>query len=136
MTNKIKTINPQVCKELRVIIDKKLNSLEKEYGIKFHVGNASYDDDSIKFSFKVTLENAKNEFEKSLERNLQYRNQFENEIKLDPNKIVNFGKFKATLVGYKPKARTKPYIIKNVESEDKYVISNECCEKHFGISNN
>lgn len=135
MTQKLKKIDKEICQDLRRQISNRLISLQNELGINIDIGNASYDNETVKFSFKVSLENAKSEDEKYLERDLQFRNRFDSEIKLDPNKIVNFGKFKATLVGFKPKARKKPYIIQNVNSDDKYVISTESCEKHFGIKN-
>jgi|TARA_R110000868_G_scaffold368343_1_gene631444 hypothetical protein len=131
--NKIKTINPQVCKELRVTIENQLRSLEKDLGIKFALGNASFDDDTIKFGFKVSLATAKNKDEKTLLQDIEFRKQFD-QIQLDTTKIVSVGRMKATLIGKRLKAK-KPYIIKDLDTSKQYVLTEEACEKYFGISN-
>jgi hypothetical protein len=134
MKNKIETINTQVCKELRVTIENHLKSLENDLGVKFDLGNASYDDDTVKFGFKVSLATAKNKDEKTLLQDIEFRKQFD-QIQLDTTKVVSIGRLKATLIGKRLKAK-KPYIIKDLDTSKQYVLTEEDCEKYFGVNNN
>jgi hypothetical protein len=50
-------------------------------------------------------------------------------------KIVSIGRLKATLIGKRLKAK-KPYIIKDLDTSKQYVLTEEDCEKYFGVNNN
>ena len=129
---KITSINRQVCKELRVTIENHLKSLEKELGVNFDLGNASFDDDTVKFGFRVSLATAKNPDEKTLLQDIEFRKRFD-QTQLDTTKTVSIGRLTAMLIGKRSKAK-KPYIIKDLDTSKQYVITEEDCEKYFGFS--
>ena len=131
--SKIKTINRQVCKELRVTIENHLKSLENDLNVKFDLGNASFDDDTVKFGFKVSLADAKDPDEKTLLQDIEFRKRFD-QTQLDTTKTVSIGRLTAMLIGKRSKAK-KPYIIKDLDTSKQYVITEEDCEKYFGFNN-
>ena len=116
--------------ELKVILTEPL----KNHGMKFNLGNASYDDDSVKFQFVVALENALTKEQKALQNELEWRNESDTYRKpLDPNKIAKINGKNFSLWGFKPRARKKPFIILNLETNDRHICSEEVAEKFFGI---
>lgn len=115
--------------ELKVILTEPL----KNHGMKFNLGNASYDEDSVKFQFVVSLENALTKEQKALQHELDYRGEWEDCISLDPNKIAKINGKNFSLWGFKPRARKKPFIIMCLDTNDRHICSEEVAERFFAI---
>ena len=70
----IETINPQSINDIRQIIKDSLNVILEDNGLVLDFGNATYDDDSVKFTnFKVRLANADTEMMKMLKQENEFR---------------------------------------------------------------
>ena len=125
--------------ELKVILEEPL----KNHGMKFDLGNASYDDDSVKFQFVVAFENALTKEQKALQNELEWRNESDTFVSgrgfskhrkpLDPNKIAKINGKNFSLWGFKPRARKKPFIIMCLDTNDRHICSEEVAERFFAI---
>lgn len=115
---------------VRKLLEKGLPSILEEHGLSFKLGNARYDDDGVKFTgFRISVSGALSETEKALKQELDWRNSYG--VKLDSSKIASIQGDKYQLVGYKPRARKNPFIIKRVGTDAQYVLNAELVEKHF-----
>ena len=115
---------------VRKLLEKGLPSILEEHGLSFKLGNARYDDDGVKFTgFRISVSGALSETEKALKQELDWRNSYG--VKLDSSKIASIQGAKYQLVGYKPRARKNPFIIKRVGTDAQYVLNAELVEKHF-----
>ena len=115
---------------VRKLLEKGLPSILEEHGLSFKLGNARYDDDGVKFTgFRISVSGALSETEKALKQELEWRNSYG--VKLDSSKIASIQGDKYQLVGYKPRARKNPFIIKRVGTDAQYVLNAELVEKHF-----
>ena len=130
--NKIQNIDRQVTKELRETINKQLLPLEKELGVTFDLGNARYSGDDVKFGFVVALENALSKTEKDLQEHLTFRREVGWLVSLNQDKIGDLDNMKVSLVGYKPRATKRPFVVQNLKNGSEYVIKDELAEKLFG----
>ena len=75
---KITEMNRTNAKLVREILNEKLPSILKEYGLSFELGNARFDDDGVKFTgFKLSVKGALSESEKALRDELQTRDSME-----------------------------------------------------------
>ena len=125
-TTKITKIDANACKQLRIILDEKLkNILKDELGITLEFGNGSFNSDSVTFKCRVAIEGAMSENDRSLEFIRPYKSY------LDFNKIAEFDGYKFTIIGYRTKARTKPWLCKDLYSGKVYVLTNQEVDKHF-----
>ena len=101
---KITEMNRTNAKLVREILNEKLPSILKEYGLSFELGNARFDDDGVKFTgFKLSVKGALSESEKALRDELQTRDSMEWKM-LDQNKIAKLDGMDIALVGFKPRA--------------------------------
>lgn len=124
---------------VRKLLEKGLPSILEEHGLSFKLGNARYDDDGVKFTgFRISVSGALSETEKALKQELEYRSSFAKAdktqsfvVELDSSKIASIQGAKYQLVGYKPRARKNPFIIKKVGTDAQYVLNAELVEKHF-----
>lgn len=116
-------------KKLRTDLENDLNSLSKKYNLNFDVGNASYDDLQIIFKLKITQYGKRIETEQLIREN-ELRISLEKKP-FDLNKIVTIGKQSAILIGYLTTRTSKPFIVKDTNTNKEYVISIESAEKHF-----
>ena len=120
-------------KSLRLLIETTLTDTLKEKGFRFELGNASYDSDSVKFTgFRISFADALTQEEKALEQMLTMRRQASWEKTLDGNKIGYDRGVGYLLVGYKPRASKKPWLIESVEDGGQYVAPNSMIERMFG----
>lgn len=123
---KITKIDANACKELRAILDEKLkNILKDELGITLDFGNGSFNSDSITFKCRVAIEGAMSENDRSLELVKPYKSY------LDFDKVAEFDGYKFKIIGYRVKARTKPWLCKDLNSGKDYVLTNQEVDKHF-----
>ena len=126
-------MNKEVATEIRNILKRELPLILEKHGLKLDLGNGSFDDDSVKFAFKIKLENAKRDIEKALINDIKFRKDYE-QIELDITKIhqTRNGE-KYTLIGYKTKSRKLPYVVLNLTNNKEYLISTDAVEQDFGI---
>jgi len=123
---KIIKIDANACKQLRTILNEELhNILKDDLGITLEFGNGSYNSDSINFKCRVAIEGAMSENDRSLELVKPYKSY------LDFNKVAEFDGYKFTIIGYRTKARTKPWLCKNLNDGKDYVLTDQQVDKHF-----
>ncbi len=128
----IETINPQSINDIRQIIKDSLNVILEDNGLVLDFGNATYDDDSVKFTnFKVRLANADTEMMKHLKEENEYRIvQGRTIFDLDAIGIMNGREYK--LVGFNPRASKMPYIVQRVNGGGEYKIAKHTAKRMFG----
>ncbi len=128
---KITEMNRTNAKLVREILNEKLPSILQEYGLSFELGNARFDDDGVKFTgFKLSVKGALSESEKALRDELQTRDSMEWKM-LDQNKIARLDGMDIALVGFKPRATKKPFIIRDLNTNKEYVIGESLAERLF-----
>ena len=126
----ITEMNRANAKLVREILNDKLPSILNEHGLSFELGNARFDEDSVKFvGFRLSVKDALSETEKALREELNFRNSYG--VELDQNKIAKLDGMDISLVGFKPRARKKPFVIQDLNSDNQYVIGEELAEKLF-----
>tara|TARA_R110002126_G_scaffold134971_1_gene279103 strand:+ start:200 stop:634 length:435 start_codon:yes stop_codon:yes gene_type:complete len=129
--NNINKINPDSIKEIRTMIQDSLNNIMKDNGLVLDFGNATYDEDSVKFTnFKVRLANADNEMMKFLKQENQYRIMHD-EKPFDLEKEGTMNGQQYTLVGYNRRARKMPYIVKRVIGGGEFKIAEHTAIRMF-----
>ena len=110
----ITQMDRNAAREIREILTNELPDLLAPYGLKFELGGARYDDDSVKFTgFRLMIEGALSPTVKALQEELESRATDEwgmGAIELDADKIADYRGDKYTLVGYKPRNRKYPFI--------------------------
>tara|TARA_R110002012_G_scaffold28758_1_gene89931 strand:- start:19260 stop:19664 length:405 start_codon:yes stop_codon:yes gene_type:complete len=127
----IKEINPTTINEIREIIKNSLNVIMEDNGLVLDFGNATYDEDSVKFTnFKVRLASADTETMKFLKLENNHRVlQGEKPFDLEKEGTMNGRQY--TLVGYNHRARKMPYIVKRVISGDEFKIAEHTAIRMF-----
>ena len=124
--SKITKIDRATCGKLREHLNNKLsNILKDELGITIEFGNASYDSDSVTFKCRIEIEGARSENDKSLDFIKPYNSH------IDFDKEVKMGKYLFKIIGYRSKARTKPWLCRNQYDGKDYVLSQEDIDKNF-----
>ena len=128
---KITEMNRTNAKLVREILNEKLPPILQEYGLSFELGNARFDDDGVKFTgFKLSVKGALSESEKALKYELESRDSMEWKM-LDQNKIAKLDGMDIALVGFKPRATKKPFIIRDLNTNKEYVIGESLAERLF-----
>jgi hypothetical protein len=129
----ITEINPKTIKQVRQMINDSLSIIMEENNLRFELGNASYDNDSFKFTgFRISLADALTPEQKALQQMLTMRRKASWEKTLDGNKIGYDRGVGYLLVGYKTRARKKPWLIESVEDGGTYVAPDSLVERMFG----
>ena len=119
-------------KELRAELDDLLND-EDTTDNRFSnfivtVGNASFNDDEVTFKLNLKVKGAKSQSEKDLEL-------YSNLHNLDLDKVSELDGKTFKLSGFRRKARSKPYLIKQVCTDKEYIITTEVAKKYFSKDN-
>ena len=117
-------LNRNKVKELR---DTLQNMIELE-GYEVTVGNASFGDDEVTFKLNLRVEGASSQAEKDLEQWAEIHN-------LDLSKTARMDGKTFILSGYRRKARTKPYLIKDIASGNEYITTKDTVKMHFSKDN-
>ena len=126
----ITEMNRANAKLVREILNDKLPSILNEHGLSFELGNARFDEDGVRFTgFRLSVKGALSETEKALREELNFRNSYG--VELDQNKIAKLDGMDISLVGFKPRARKKPFVIQDLNSDNQYVIGESLAEKLF-----
>ena len=131
----ITQMDRNAAREIREILTNELPDLLAPYGLKFELGGARYDDDSVKFTgFRLMIEGALSPTVKALQEELESRATDEwgmGAIELDADKIADYRGDKYTLVGYKPRNRKYPFIMKNLSNGKNYKFDVRATEQMF-----
>ena len=97
--------------------------MEDRYDI--NVGNASFDNYEV--TFKLTLRAKDVESKESMDLN-----RFAYLYDVVPQKVADVHGIKYKLVGYRVKARTKPFIVLNLQNNQEYVFTEDMGKRFFG----
>ena len=128
----ITEINPQTIREVRQMIKDSLSVIMEDNNLKFELGNATYDEDSFKFTgFRISLADALSPEQKALEKMLKEWDRNPMYKKLDATKIGTDRGLSYKLVGYKPRARVKPWIIQDIRTGSTYKAPDHLIERMF-----
>ena len=129
----ITTIDKKALNTLRTVLGKELTPILAEYGLKFKLGNARYQEDSVKFTgFRISLENAQDPSAKALTEDNEFRATHDfttfdlDKVGVSPNGL------EYKLVGYKPRNRKYPYICLSLEDNKRYKFTEDGAERMFG----
>ncbi len=129
----ITEINPKTIKQVRQMIKDSLSVIMEDNNLRFELGNATYDEDSFKFTgFRISLADALTPEQKDLKEIIAMRKKADYYKTLDDTKIGWDRSVAYKLVGYKSRARKKPWVIQGVENGQQYVASDSIVERMFG----
>jgi tRNA splicing ligase len=129
---KIETMNRENAKLIREILQQELTPILEAYGLEFEMGNISYDDDSAKINgFKVKTQGGKTQIQKDLDQELAWRENFQAVVTLDADIVHKIEGMQLMLIGFKPRARKRPYIASDINTGKNYDLTNEQVEKWF-----
>tara|TARA_R110002020_G_scaffold30453_6_gene95984 strand:+ start:2574 stop:2972 length:399 start_codon:yes stop_codon:yes gene_type:complete len=130
----ITEMNPTEIKKLRATLENELTPILAGLGLTFELGNARYDNDSVKFTgFRIALENAQDPTAKALEEENDFRQQM-GDVVFDLTKIGETSQGKYSLVGYKPRNRKYPFICLNLDNGGHYKFSESQAERMFAVA--
>jgi hypothetical protein len=128
----ITEINPKTIREIRQLISDSLAVILEDNNLRMDLGNGSYDDDSVKFNgFRISLSNALSPEEKALKGQIDLRRSYDGLITLDDSIIAEDRGQHFKLVGFKPRARKKPFIIEDIKTGGRYVCPESMAERLF-----
>ena len=129
---KVKKMDRTTIRHIRQILEDNLPSLMEENNLKFELGNATYDDDSVKFNgFRISLSHALSQEEKALKQQLNFRKAVDYVVTLDDSIIAEETGQQLKLVGFKPRASKKPFIIEDIKTGSRYICSESMAERLF-----
>ena len=133
-------MNKIVAQEIRQEIREFEEHMSQLTGTKAKFGNATYDDNEVTFKLTFRLQNAKPKEAVALEKFIEYANKYlehPSKKKIDPKKIGEVSGKSVVLVGYKPKAKRYPFIVKattDLLSNVTYSITEDLAYEQFGVS--
>ena len=102
----------------------KLQGMVELEGYEILVGNESFNDDEVTFKLNIKVKGAKSQAEKDLEQWSTIHN-------LDLTKTARIDGKTFMLSGYKRKARTKPYLMKDMASGNEYIATSDTVKMYF-----
>lgn len=130
----MKKMTPKTIDMLREEIEFILKEPLKNLGYKVEFGNATYDDDSVKFTgFRVSSLDALNEDQKALARELEWRESQSWVLSLDKDRVATINRMDFKLYGYKPRRKKNPFLIERTDGSAIHMCSEDIAEKFFGI---
>ena len=106
----------------------KLQSMVEMEGYEVTVGNASFNDDEVTFKLNLRVEGASSQAEKDLEQWAEIHN-------LDLTKTARIDGKTFRLSGFRRKARTKPYLMKDIASGNEYIATSDTVKTYFSKDN-
>jgi len=123
-------INKQTTSLLRDELNEAVLSVAEKHGVTIKFGNASYDDDTIKFTnVMVSLEGALSQTEKDLE-NVK---PFHSDVDFDKVAKVRGHEFK--IIGYRTRSRKNNWIVLDKRTDKKYVLPLSSVQDYFKKAN-
>ena len=120
-------LNRQIVKDFRAILDDILNDNESLEQFIVKVGNASFDDTEVTFKVNLRLKGAETREQKDLRRYAEMD-------KVDTSKIAEVRGEKYSLIGYRIKARSRPYIVQNLHNDKEYIFTTAQAQQYFGMA--
>jgi len=129
-------MNKTEAKELRKFLTEILETALKEKGYgTIEIGNATFDNDHIKFNnLIISEEGALSKTEKDLKNLLEEQKLFGLKELLDAEKVVQDEAYHLKLIGYKPRATKRPFIV-SANDGNEYTITEATAFKLFGYPN-
>ena len=104
-------------KIVREILRSQLTPVLEKHGLTLDIGNATFDGDSVTFTkLRIAVTGALSETEKAL---AVYADRYG----LDTTRIADVDDMQVSLVGYKVRARKRPFIIQDLQTSRQYVIT-------------
>ena len=95
-------------------------------GFDIKVGNASFDDSEVTFKLNLRVKGAETREQRDLKT-------FAEMDKIDTSKIAEVRGEKYSLIGYRIKARSRPYIVQNLHNDKEYIFTTDMAQKYFGV---
>ena len=118
------TFTKPALRELRNQLNAVLNSNGID-GYTFELGNCRYDGGEANFKLKVLINGAETSEEKHLRQMAQLSD-------LDTDKVATLQGMKVSLVGYRAKARKRPWLIQDLTTAKQYVLDDYQAKRLFG----
>ena len=109
---------------LRKQMQNSLSMFADKTDMKIEVGNCSYRGGEATFKVKVLMEGAKTREQEDLEYYAELH-------KLDLTKIAKLMGEDMSLVGYKSRARKKPFVLQRLRDGAAFVADTNLVERHF-----
>tara|TARA_B110000208_G_scaffold21280_1_gene26791 strand:- start:657 stop:1073 length:417 start_codon:yes stop_codon:yes gene_type:complete len=129
---KIETMNREIAKLIREILEQELTPILEAYGLEFEMGNIKYDEDSAKINgFKVMTKGGKTQIQKDLDQELAWREKFSAVVSLDADIVHKIDGKQLLLIGFKPRARKRPFIATDMNTGKNYDLTTEHVEMWF-----
>ena len=95
-------------------------------GFDIKVGNASFDDSEVTFKLNLRVKGAETREQRDLRT-------FAEMDKIDTSKIGEMRGEKYSLIGYRVKAKTRPYIVQNLHNNKEYIFTTAQAQQYFGL---
>ena len=95
-------------------------------GFDINVGNASFDDSEVTFKLNLRVKGAETREQRDLKT-------FAEMDKIDVSKIGEMRGEKYSLIGYRVKAKTRPYIVQNLHNDKEYIFTTAQAQQYFGM---
>ena len=95
-------------------------------GFDITVGNASFDDTEVTFKLNLRVKGAETREQRDLRTFAEMDN-------VDISKIAEVRGEKYSLIGYRTKARSRPYIVQNLINNKEYIFTTDMAQKYFGM---
>ena len=95
-------------------------------GFDITVGNASFDDSEVTFKLNLRIKGAETREQRDLRTFAEMDN-------VDVSKIAEVRGEKYSLIGYRTKARSRPYIVQNLINNKEYIFTTDMAQKYFGM---
>ena len=121
-------LNRKMVKDLRAILDDALNDNESLEQFIVDIGSANFNDTEVTFKVNLRMKGAKSQSQKDLEF-------YGNMHNLDLTKIAKLDGKDFSLSGFRRKARTKPYLMKDIASGNEYIATPDTVKMHFSKDN-
>ena len=118
------TFTKPALRELRNQLNAVLNSNGID-GYTFELGNCRYDGGEANFKLKVLINGAETSEEKHLRQMAQLSD-------LDTDKVATLQGMKVSLVGYRAKARKRPWLIQDLTTAKQYILDDYQAKRLFG----
>ena len=118
-------LNRKLVNDLRGVLDNVLKDNQRLEQFDVEVGSANFNDTEVTFKINLRMKGAKSQSEKDLEF-------YGNMDNLDLTKVAKLDGKDFSLSGFRRKARTKPYLIQDLEKGGEYIITTDVAKKYFG----
>ena len=95
-------------------------------GFDINVGNASFDDSEVTFKLNLRVKGAETREQRDLKTYAEMD-------KIDTAKIGEMRGEKYSLIDYRVKARSRPYIVQNLHNNKEYIFTTAQAQQYFGL---